>query len=212
MIGHDLRNPLSALVTGTEAMMMSEGTTDTHQRILVRMKSSTGRMSRMIEQVMDFTRSRFGGIDIVRQVCNAQELVEQCISEFELAAPECELVTQLAGSASAQWDPDRISQVIANLLSNARAHGAKASPIRLSLALDAGRALIEVSNRGEPIAEKALATIFDPFKRGALAGTRSNGLGLGLYIARQIVEAHDGEITVNSTPEETRFRVTLPLG
>jgi len=121
---------------------------------------------------------------------------------------------EVRGDLIGVWDRDRVYQLLANLVGNAVQHGEPRSPIKLRMDGGESEVIIEVVNRGEPIAPAALPSIFDAFRQGRTDHhTRANGLGLGLFIAQQIARSHGGEITVTSSESDgTAFRVRLPRG
>jgi phosphoserine phosphatase RsbU/P len=212
MLGHDLRAPLSAIAMGADSMLMSESTSEGHTRVLARMKSSTGRMARMIEQILDFTRSRFGGIPLDKREMDLSALVEQCAEELSLATPESRIEVKVSGACHMKADSDRLTQALTNLFSNAHAHGSPGTPIDVAVICEGDHVRVTVHNRGEPIPENMQQTIFDPFRRGEQRSYNvRKGLGLGLYITRQVVEAHGGTVDVDSTlADGTTFTLTLP--
>jgi signal transduction histidine kinase len=119
----------------------------------------------------------------------------------------------LKGELLGRWDADRLHEVVSNLLSNALLYGATDHPVTLAARSDGpSSVVVDVTNRGPEVPASLLPLLFDPFRRGPGGERRSSqGLGLGLYIAREIVRAHHGEITVRSSAVEgTTFTVTLP--
>ena len=212
VLGHDLRNPLSAILTGAHLVLRSE-TDPARRRTLERVQSSGQRMGRMIEQILDFTRARRGeGIPIDRRAIDLAEVARSVAHEVELAFPQRRLVVDITGDTHGEWDPDRLSQVLSNLLCNAMFHGNESRDVHLRIVgSDAASVAIRVENGGV-IAEEDLSWLFDPFRRGVRSEQRTQGLGLGLYITRQIVLAHGGRIEVRSRAEEgtTIFSLDLP--
>jgi signal transduction histidine kinase len=136
------------------------------------------------------------------------------IEELRSAHAECELRSDLDGATNpwGLWDPDRLAQVVSNLVQNALTHGCGAGPVEVKLVDDDSAIELEVHNGGGPIPSELLPALFDPFRRGAPTDVpRGEGLGLGLFIANQIVLAHGGTIGVRSSVEEgTSFTVRLP--
>src|SRR5262249_22583963 len=116
------------------------------------------------------------------------------------------------GDLSGQWDAARLGQVVSNLVGNAIAHGDERQPVELIATADEAAVTLDVVNRGPTIAAEELATLFEPFVRGAGGdrGRGRRGLGLGLYIATQIVSAHGGTLTARSLEGTTTFTVKLP--
>ena len=172
----------------------------------------------MIDDILDFARSRLGGgIPVTRQRMNMAEVCRTALEELQVTFPERQLLFEVQGDTWGEWDPDRVSQVLSNLVFNALQHGQEDAPIRTTLRGDSDSVLLEVHNQGEPIPEELMSRLFDPFKRRpedqrpheGKIGTRS--LGLGLHIVRQIALAHDGDVEVRSSAAEgTRFTVRWP--
>ncbi|HEX5134393.1 MAG TPA: PAS domain S-box protein, partial [Thermoanaerobaculia bacterium] len=209
-LGHDLRNPLNTIVASL--YYLHRRAPETLQHVVTRMSGSAQRMARMIEQLLDFTRARLGqGIPLNPQPCDLREICSTVVGEIEAEHPN-RLIIQADGEFTAPWDSDRLAQMFSNLLANAIDHGSRADPVKVRLSREDGAVRVEVSNRGEPIPEPLQATIFEPFRRGTRERTGSSrGLGLGLYITREIVRSHGGSIDVQSGAGETVFTVRLPV-
>ncbi|MFL5436300.1 MAG: PAS domain S-box protein [Myxococcales bacterium] len=214
IVGHDLRNPLSAIVTAAQLLLQHGGLSERHSRAVARILASGDRMTRMIDDLLDFTRSRLGGgFPISRRRVDLVELCEQVIEELELAHPERSVEFRREGDAWGSWDPDRMAQVVSNLIGNALQHSPEHAMVRVELRDRGERVELETYNEGPAIPADVLPHIFEPGRRGPSGRGRgsSSGLGLGLYIVRQIVLAHEGSISVRSSPGDgTRFLVVLP--
>jgi signal transduction histidine kinase len=211
ILGHDLRNPLNAISTVAELALGRSPDKDL-TRWLSRIVTSTGRMARMIDQLLDFTRTRLGsGIPVRPMPLDLAPLVRQIVDELEDAHPEATLRILPVGDTVGGWDGDRLGQVFSNLVGNAIQHGAGAVEIVLDgSSTDFVR--VEVHSPGF-IAPDVLPRIFEPLARGDRGHDRSQSLGLGLYITREIVNAHGGAIDVVSTPARgTTFLILLPRG
>jgi signal transduction histidine kinase len=210
MLGHDLRNPLHAIQMA--ATLMRETAQGRDARVLARLLSSTRRMSNMVGQLLDLTRARLGGgIAVQRRPMDLATLVGAIVDELRPAYPGRELVQRLPPDATGEWDPDRLAQVVSTLVGNALAYGDPARPVEVRLAAEGERVRLAVQSHGPPIAPELLPVLFDPFRRSEARSLHAQGLGLGLYIAQQIVHAHGGRIDVRSTEAEgTVFEVTLP--
>jgi len=211
IVGHDLRTPLAAMVIGID-LLRARNADPENQPVLRRLENSAHRMAKIIDQLLDVTRARLGaGIPIDRRTLPLQPLVAGVLDELRLAYPTT--VFELRGDdVEGVWDGDRLAQVISNLASNAAQYGKPGGPVTIQLACDGHAATIEILNqiRNAPIAREVLDTLFDPFKRGR-STEHPGGLGLGLYIVREVVSAHGGTIDVESSTSGTVFRVTLPL-
>ncbi len=208
ILGHDLRTPLAAISMAADALADPETFIEPHV-ISAHIKRSTARMERMVRDVLDLARGRLGGgIPIVAKECDLTQVCLHVVDEVRVAHPGRAVVfEQSPGPATCCCDADRMSQVVSNLVSNAIQHGE--DPVRVRLSEGPGACVLEVSNRGTPIARDALPRLFTPWAGKRRTG--SNGLGLGLYIASEIVRAHRGKIDVRSSAEAgTVFTVTWP--
>jgi PAS domain S-box-containing protein len=216
VLAHDLRNPLGAIMTAAQILLMrsegkGEGRDSDSAKPLSRIVTSGQRMTRMIDQLLDLTRARSSlGIQIQARDTNLHDLCAQAIGELELANPDWVIQQASSGDLCGEWDPDRLLQVISNLVANAGHHGRPGSPIAVELD-GSGNDLVRfaIHNRGA-IAEAMLPHVFDPL-RSARHGHGHSGLGLGLYIVKEIVRAHAGQVEVaSSEPAGTTFMVELP--
>jgi signal transduction histidine kinase len=210
VLGHDLRTPLSSILTS--ARFLERKVEDENvRRPLRRMISSASRMNDMIEQLLDLTRARLGGglgFQRARSAVDVGELVSRVVEELRAASPGRRLIVSVTGSARTAGDPTQLLQLFANIVSNALQHGVKDAPVSVTVS---GEEDISVLVRNEGVvAPELLPRIFDPF-RGSRPASRAGGLGLGLFISRQIVDAHGGDIGLTSTPEGgTVVSVRLP--
>jgi signal transduction histidine kinase len=210
MLGHDLRNPLNAIQMA--ATLLRETAQGRDARVIERLLSSTKRLSTMVGQLLDLTRARLGGgIAVVRKRTSLAELVDTVADELLRIHPGREILRRLAPDAVGEWDPDRLVQVVSNLIGNALEYGDPARPVEVRLRAEGDHARLEVHSHGPVIPPDLLPVIFDPYRRSDARSLRSQGLGLGLYVTQQIVLAHGGRIDVRSTEAEgTIFEVTLP--
>ncbi|MGH9886584.1 MAG: sensor histidine kinase, partial [bacterium] len=211
IVGHDLRNPLSAMGVGIELLRTRIADPDS-VRVLGRLENSARRMTTIVDQLLDVTRARLGtGIPIERRALRLQPLIAGVLDELRLVYRTT--VFELRGDdIEGAWDGNRLGQVVSNLGSNAALYGKPGGPVLIELAQADGAATIAISNpiRDAPIPDGVLQTLFDPFQRGR-GREHPGGLGLGLHIVREIVRAHGGTIEAASTDAGTTFRVTLPL-
>ncbi|MEP6861513.1 MAG: ATP-binding protein [Deltaproteobacteria bacterium] len=213
MVGHDLRNPLSALVTGVEILKDTLPEDSSAGKLVRRLDRSANRMGRMIEQLLDHTRARLGsGIPVVRREIDLTALVVGVIEELALAYPASKVELAASESIEGMWDPDRIAQVVSNLLANAIQYGRPDAPIKVELSATAAAVMLAITNqiREMPIPTDELATLFEPYRRGPERGHQAGGLGLGLYIVRELVRAHGGTIEATSTTAGTTFSIQMP--
>jgi two-component system sensor histidine kinase/response regulator len=212
VLGHDLRNPLNAIVTG--AQLLELRSTDAAVRTTAgRLLASAKRMSRMIDGMLDLTRARLaGGIALHVDRADFGVLVQRVVQEHQAAFPDRAIDMHVApGELVGEWDGDRLAQVASNLIGNALQHGDERHAVRIRLdGTSADVVVLSVMNAGT-IAPEVLPHIFDPFRGGQRQVGQHDGLGLGLYIVQQIVHAHRGSIEVLSEDaNETVFRVTVP--
>lgn len=214
IVGHDLRNPLNTILMGARVLLLREGLGEQETEIARKITRSASQAARLIDQLLDLTRSRLGGgIPINRRHLDMNDAWRQVIDETELTYPDRPLRVEVRGDLTGEWDRDRIYQLLANLVGNAIQHGEPRSSIDVRLDGRETGVVIEVANRGEPIAAAAMPFIFDAFRRGRTvrSSSRNQGLGLGLFIAQQIARAHGGSISVTSSESDgTTFRVALP--
>jgi two-component system sensor histidine kinase/response regulator len=209
VLGHDLRNPLNAMLTA--AFLIQRRSDDPAVRdTAARIISSGKRMTRMIEDMLDLTRARLaGGIPLTRASANLAAVVDRVVQEAQTAHPGRPIDVTVEGDLTGEWDSDRLQQIASNLVGNAIQHGDSSEPIHVRVdGSAADRVVLSVANAGV-IPPEMLPSIFDPFHSGRHG--RGEGLGLGLYIAQQIAEAHQGSIEVESHPTRgTVFTVNMP--
>jgi len=211
VLGHDLRNPLSAILMAAHMVQhqsADEAVRGTAKRILV----SGRRMTRMIDDMLDLARARLaGGIPLTVSHSDLAEPVQRVVREYETAHPDRRIELQQDGDLSGEWDADRLAQVASNLIGNALQHGATDGSVQVRL--DGSRAEsveISVINAGT-IPSRVLPHLFEPFRGGQRQPGQNQGLGLGLYIVQQIVLVHRGTVDVQSGDgERTLFQVKVP--
>ena len=211
VLGHDLRNPLASIVTGSHVLERAVQT-DKEHRLLVMMQAAALRMGRLIDDVLDLTRARLGGgIALNRNDQRPlQPALMQVVEELRLATPGRVIEAEFKIDRPVSCDRSRIGQLLSNLLGNALTHGTGERPVVVRAATGNGVFELSVANSGEVIPQASMAQLFRPFFRGQARASKQ-GLGLGLYIASEIAKAHGGELTATSTPQETRFSFTMPL-
>ncbi len=211
VLGHDLRNPLAAIDAGAR-LLRKEPLGQRGTSILTLVQNSVTRMAELIDNVLDFARSRLGTGVLVERTANArlEPILEQVIEEFRAAWPDRIIVRQFSLGGEIDCDRARVAQLLSNLLGNAMTHGAPDKPVIVQAATAAGSFELAVVNQGDPIPASTRERLFEPFFRGSTGG-RQQGLGLGLYIASAIARAHGGRLDVASSPAETRFTFRMPL-
>jgi signal transduction histidine kinase len=211
ILAHDLRNPLAAVLMNARLLRSAERERD--RTIAGRIISSGERMTRMIEQILDWSRVRSdaGHVHLTCGACNLGAIAEEVTGEHRARADETPIDLQARGDLNGHWDADRLAQMLSNLVGNAVDH-ASGPGIRLELDGTGDAVSITIQNPGR-IEDEVLPVMFEPF-RGRAAGSRvrGRGLGLGLYITRLIATAHGGRIDVAQSDEQVVFTVTLPRG
>jgi signal transduction histidine kinase len=207
VLAHDLRNPLNAIVTGTNLLRRVPALPDQAQRIADRIDRSAQRMGLMIRDILDFARGRLaGGIPLSRQAVDLVTLCREIIDEVQTAYPAARIEVRVEGELRGSWDRARVEQALSNLVVNAIQHGV--GDVILTLSGGAGEYVdVTVRNGGAPIPAEQLPNLFDAFHRGDRSRA---GLGLGLFIVREIVRAHGGTIDVASSSDGTTFTMRLP--
>jgi two-component system, sensor histidine kinase and response regulator len=207
-VGHDLRNPLNTISMAAKMLRAPRCEDASRQDYAWRIERASSRMDRIIEDVLDLTRGQFtGGIPVSLEPTDLGDVCRAVISEFRISQPKREVSLDVSGDVAGHWDPARLARVVSNLVGNAIQHCAGV-PVRVTVGEREGHAVLAVHNEGEAIPDSVVPKLFEPFRRG---DTSAEGLGLGLYIVREIVRAHRGTVAVSSTQEEgTRFTVSLP--
>jgi two-component system, chemotaxis family, sensor kinase Cph1 len=208
-LGHDLRNPLQAI---NMAMLLMGRGLATSMDTAKRVEGSTRRMQSLIEYILDVSRIRSGlGLGLSREKVSLRDVVESTVEQNRLAHPGVTIATQVGGGIGEAFiDPDRFSQALTNLISNARQHGDITHPIELTVGADASAQTVEISNRLRERPAISFERLLDPFKSGSLNNSNNRGgLGLGLYIANAIVKGHDAKL--EGRFDQTHARVTIRL-
>jgi signal transduction histidine kinase len=216
ILGHDLRNPLSATSMSALALMRFENVSDKIISTATRIYNSSQRMSKLINDLIDYTRTQLGKkLPVELKQSNLTRICADIIEEQQIAHPERSIVLSTEGTLDGKWDEQRIAQVFSNLLGNAIQHGMPTSPIEVHLSSSLDSVFIKINNKGKPIPPSKIQTIFDPLVRheenAHAIDSYKSSLGLGLYITKEIVLAHNGSVNVRSTePDGTTFEIELP--
>jgi signal transduction histidine kinase len=213
ILSHDLRTPLGAIATGAALLALPEDRSERRAKITSGMLTSCQRMERLIADLLDLTRARLGGaIPLTRHRADLQQICEDVVAEIRAVHPEAVIEVETAGNLVGEWDADRMTQVVSNLLGNAIQHGSE-TPVTLVAKEEDDAITLVVHNGGEPIPPEMMPSIFEPLvARGTgESKTAGPGIGLGLFIARTVVAAHGGDIEATSSAERgTTFSVVLP--
>jgi PAS domain S-box-containing protein len=213
IVSHDLRNPLSAILLGTQALLRQDGLEERQLKSVVRIQSSAERAVRMVKDLLDFTQARLGGgLRMERRTLELAPLISQLVLESEAAHPERTIEVRQVGDTRGEWDGDRIAQVVTNLVTNALKYSPPESPVRVEARGVDGWVSLAVHNRGPPIPRDKWPLLFKPLQRARgevdMAG---RSVGLGLYIVDHITRAHGGRVEMRSTEADgTTFTVWLP--
>lgn len=217
ILGHDLRNPLSATIMSAMTLMHQNDASTKVKSVATRIYNSSQRMDRLITDLMDFTRSQLGRkLPVLIAPANMAKICADIVEELQIAHPERNIMMKMHGSFDGKWDQQRIAQVFSNLLGNAIQHGESASPIEVKLTSSKDQVFIKVINHGNPIPESKIKHIFEPLIRHEenenVDYLQKTSLGLGLYITREIVLAHNGSLKVTSNAAKgTVFEIALPV-
>jgi PAS domain S-box-containing protein len=208
VLGHDLRNPLASVAAGTRVLIRRP---ERASEIAVHIERSIARMSELIENVLDFARGRLGGGFVITRDSEKPlgPVLLQIVEELRDVHPERDIAVDIDLREPVECDPQRIGQLLSNLLGNAFVYGMPTSPIEVRARAETGQFELSVANAGEAIESSALERLFQPFFRGKVRGSRE-GLGLGLYICSEIAKAHGGTIDVTSDSERTCFTLRMP--
>ncbi|RKH58765.1 sensor histidine kinase [Corallococcus aberystwythensis] len=212
IISHDIRSPLGAIMNWSR-VLAAGGPAEETARTSRRIATAAVRIERLTRLLLDFTRARLvGGVVIEPRGTDTQELLAKVAHEFRVAFPQRDIVVEHTGNTQGQWDPDRLAQVVSNLVENALKYSPADAPVRLATRGLRNKVVVTVHNQGRPIPEATLPHLFEPFRQGPQqTRTLKMSYGLGLYIVREIVHAHGGTIEVTSTEDDgTTFTVTLP--
>ncbi len=218
IVGHDLRNPLSAILISSQSLLgKATNLSETQVQALQRVQRSAGRINALAGLLIDFTHARLGrGLPISKARVDARELVEKTVDELRGAHPGRTLqIDDRCANAVGFWDAERLAQLLVNLAANALRYGREGGTVTVGLADAPGDALeLRVHNDGDPIPAAVLPSLFEPYQRGpGSSELHQGGLGLGLFIVREILRAHGGSIEVRSrTGEGTTFLARLPRG
>lgn len=211
IVGHDLRNPLSAIHVGAEVLSRPGLDTEKQRAVVARIQSSTRRANRLIADLLDFTQARNGrGLRIKRSQVDAHAVARDVVAELQTAFPSRRLQHVITGDGATSADGDRLAQALGNLVSNALTYGLEASPVTVTSEGLESQVRISVHNEGQPIDPALMPTLFEPMTRGENPG-HLRSVGLGLYIVREIAHAHQGTVEcVSDGVQGTTFLLTVP--
>jgi signal transduction histidine kinase len=206
VLAHDLRSPLTTIVAAAQLLLQPRGA-EAAPATVERITRAATRMSDMIRDLLDYARAGIGELPLVPASTDIGDLCRELVQEFQLADSGRHIALACAGDLWGQWDRARIFQALSNLVGNATRYGNGRATIRVWRT--DGCVHLAVHNDGPPIPPELLPIIFEPFERGTQEGP---GLGLGLYIVREIARGHGGDVSVTSSRENgTTFELLLPV-
>jgi signal transduction histidine kinase len=216
ILGHDLRSPLATMtMAGVFLTRKDEGTERTAQ-IGARVKRSAVAMTTMVNDLLEYARTELGGkMPVSPSLGDMRDICQASVEEAQAVHPDCDFELVCHGEMIGDFDKPRLSQVFSNLLNNAAQYRSAKRPVTLATEGSKSEVVVTVTNFGREIAPESLRSIFDPLVQLSVSndqkGPASTSLGLGLFIAREITEAHGGSISVESSAKTgTVFTVRLP--
>ena len=206
ILGHDLRSPLATIGMLTTGLLRRGHLDEQDRRGVLRIIASSERMTRMILQLLDFTRARLGGgFPLAPKPTHMREVFQNVAEDFGTA-----LRLELEGDVTGTWDPDRLAEALSNIAGNAVEHARPGTEVVVRAHPEGDDVIVEILNQGDPIPTDLLPFIFEPFRRGKSEPSPAGNLGLGLYIAKQIVLATGGTLDARSVDGTTAFVMRLP--
>jgi signal transduction histidine kinase len=216
VLAHDVRTPLGAILASIDYLLGTDELGGPSLDAAFQIRNSAARLRLLANDLLDFTRTRLGSaLPLTREPLDLAEVCADTVKELKALHPAAALELRCSGDLQGSWDRARLEQLLSNLIANAIEHGMPGEPVRISARGRGADVVIEVENRGPPIPAAVRQVMLDPLKHLPLlepqAKQRARGLGLGLFIARLIAEAHSGKIELDSKRKErTKVRVELP--
>ncbi|MYM80574.1 sensor histidine kinase [Duganella sp. FT50W] len=218
ILGHDVRTPLGAVSMGAQVLLMDQTLPSKALKVGLRILNSSKRMDAIVRDLLDFSTTHLGdGIPIDPSTVDLLEICQHTIDEAKTFHPDRQFELKSEGDLNGAWDGQRMGQAFSNLISNAIQHSTPESTIKVVIFGLNDEVVYEVKNAAEVFSPTKLRTLFDPIKRFAIrpaserVGARMQNLGLGLYVVKEIVSAHDGKISVTSNADEgVTFTIRLP--
>jgi signal transduction histidine kinase len=209
MLSHDMRSPLQTVqMTALHLGQLNAGSEVS--AAAERLIRSGADLQALLDDLVDFNRTNLGlGINTVRSAADLGEICAQELEQLRVVYPTSPLQLKVVGDTRGAWDGKRVQQLVRNLVTNAICYGVPDGAVRVAVVGGDTDLRIEVSNTGPAIDAETLVQLFEPLKRGATS-ERQLGMGLGLYIVREIAKAHGGTVEVRSDDRETIFRARLP--
>jgi len=215
VLGHDLRTPLGVVHMSAQYLLRADTLTGSQTKAVARILTSSERMRGMVKDILDFTQTAFGvALPINPAPADLGTITASIVGEVATLHPDSKIELTCEGTLTGRWDAARVGQMLANLIANAVQHGAAGQPVEVKASGDDDAVTVQVYNHGTPIPPEVQQNLFSPLRQAPTteAGRRagSSGLGLGLYITKEIAVAHGGSVEVHSEEEGTAFVVRLP--
>lgn len=209
MLSHDMRSPLQTVqMTALHLGQLNAGSEVS--AAAARLIRSGAHLQSLLDDLVDFNRTNLGlGISVVPSVVDLGVICGQELEQLRVAYPDSPLQLKVVGDCRGSWDGRRVEQMLGNLVTNAIHYGVPHGAVRVAVVGAETDVRIEVSNSGPAIDGETLVQMFEPLKRGT-TNERHPGMGLGLYIVREIAKAHGGTVEAGSDERETIFTVRLP--
>ena len=210
IVSHELRTPLGVISMATN-LLLSDDISSAQRRTLQRIVSASRQSDRLVTDLLDFTAARGAGFTLMRCQRDLHAITAHALEDVRATWPGRDVEHERLGVAESYLDEDRVGQVVSNLVNNALQHSSPKTKVSVQTRGEPAAAVLSVTNLGPPIPAELMAQLFWPLRRGEGAGARRGSLGLGLYIVRHLVDAHDGSIDVISNDRDgTRFTVRFP--
>lgn len=210
VVSHELRTPLGVISMATN-LLLSDDISSAQRRTVQRITTASRHCDRLVSDLLDFTAARGSGITLLREQRDLHAIAEQALDDVRVTWPGRTVEHERHGVADAFLDGDRVAQIVMNLVNNALQHSPPATKVFVETRCEHDGAVLTVTNFGPPIPAELMPQLFSPLRRGEGAGQRRGSLGLGLFIVRHLVVAHDGTIDVSSNGKEgTRFTIHFP--
>ena len=214
ILGHDLRAPLQAVSMSTDLLLRKASLEGEALKCATHIQRGARHMAVMVSDLLELVRSRLGkSLPIEPAPMDLADAAQAAIAEACAGQPECDPTLSVHGDTHGIWDAGRLDQLLRNLIGNALQHGLNKRDVTVTLTGEPDTVRLTVHNHGTPIPEIAIGTIFDPLVRSVdeALGQPTTSLGLGLFIVKEVVNAHAGTIEVSSSEADgTLFTVVLP--
>lgn len=218
ILGHDVRSPLGAVSMGAQVLLYDQTLPAKVLKVALRVFNSSKRVDEIVRDLLDFSTSHLGdGIPIDPYTVDLMEICHNVVEEARTFHPDRKIELMSGGELVGAWDGPRLAQAFSNLISNAVQHGKPEGTIQVSIVGGESDILFAVQNDADVIPAAKLRTLFDPVKSFAIrppserSMSRVQNLGLGLYVVKEIVKAHEGQISVTSTEDAgVKFSIRLP--